>query len=102
LPIHCSRYLANKNGNGYLNHAERTFNVLSLQENITVGQRVENFEFEYLGKDGKWIQITNGTTIGYKRLLQFDAVTAKKLKLKILSSRLNPTISEFGIYLLNR
>jgi alpha-L-fucosidase len=82
--------------------AEKTFNILSLQENITIGQRVENFKFEYLGKDGKWIQITNGTTIGYKRLLQFDAVTAKKLRLKILSSRLNPTISEFGIYLLNK
>ena len=81
---------------------EKTFNVLSLQENITVGQRVEKFVFEYQGKDGNWIQITSGTTIGYKRLLQFDTVNAQKLRLIILSSRLNPTIAEFGIYYLNK
>jgi alpha-L-fucosidase len=79
---------------------EKTFNVLSLQENITVGQRVENFVFEYQGKDGNWIPITSGTTIGYKRLLQFDTVKAQNLRLRILSSRLNPTIAEFGIYYL--
>lgn len=77
---------------------KRTFNVLSIQENITIGQRVENFTFEYSDKNGKWVQITSGTTIGYKRLLRFDTVTAKKIRLKILSSRLNPTVSEFGIY----
>lgn len=77
---------------------ERTFNVLSLQENITIGQRVENFVFEILDKNGTWVQIASGTTIGYKRLIRFDTVTAQNLRLKILSSRLNPTISEFGIY----
>ena len=73
---------------------------MSLQENITIGQRVENFEFDYLGQNGKWNPIASGTTIGYKRLLQFEPVKAQKLKLKILSSRLNPTISEFGLYYL--
>ncbi|MDP4276271.1 MAG: hypothetical protein Q8914_01425 [Bacteroidota bacterium] len=33
---------------------ERTFNVLSLQENINIGQRVEHFVFEYLDKNGNW------------------------------------------------
>jgi len=78
--------------------AERTFNVLLLQENISIGQRVENFTLEYLDNTGNWIQIASGTTIGYKRLIRFDSVTAQKLRLKILSSRLNPTISELGIY----
>lgn len=77
---------------------ERMFNVLSLQENISIGQRVEKFVFEKLDKNGTWVQIASGTTIGYKRLIRFDSVTAKKLRLRILSSRLNPTISEFGIY----
>jgi alpha-L-fucosidase len=81
--------------------AESTFNVLSLQENITVGQRVEEFGLEYQGHDGKWIPVTSGTTIGYKRLLRFEPLKAQNLRLKILSSRLNPTISEFGIYYLN-
>jgi len=74
------------------------FNVLSLQENIAVGQRIEKFELAYF--DGKqWINFTSGTTVGYKRLLKFDTITAKKVRFKILSSRLNPTLAEFGLYL---
>ena len=69
-----------------------------LQENISVGQRIEKFELEYW--DGKeWKKAAEGTTVGYKRLLQFDAVTADKVRLKIISSRLNPTISEMGLYM---
>lgn len=47
------------------------FNILLLLENITVGQRIEKFELEYWnGKE--WKKATEGTTVGYKRLLQFD------------------------------
>jgi alpha-L-fucosidase len=75
----------------------KTFDVLSLQENISIGQRVEKFVFEY--KDGEeWKPIAEGSTIGYKRLLKFNAVTAKEVRLRILSSRLNPTLSAFGLY----
>lgn len=77
---------------------EKTFNVLCLQENIAVGQRVEQFSLEYQNANGNWRTIATGTTIGYKRLLRFDNITAKHLRLSILSSRLNPAISEFGIY----
>ncbi len=74
-----------------------TFDVLLLQENIAVGQRIEKFVLEY--NDGvEWKRITDGTTVGYKRILKFDPVTARKLRLIIESSRLNPTISEFGLY----
>ena len=76
---------------------ERTFDVLSLQENITVGQRVERFALEYW--DGaKWKNATQGTTIGYKRLIKFVPVKAKKVRIIIAASRLNPTISEFGLF----
>jgi alpha-L-fucosidase len=76
---------------------KETFNVLMLQENITVGQRIEKFELEYL--DGKeWKMATEGTTVGYKRLLQFNPVTTDKVRLKIISSRLNPTIAEMALY----
>lgn len=74
-----------------------TFDVLSLQENISVGQRIERFVFEYWdGKD--WKEVASGTTVGYKRLLRFDPVTASKVRLRIAQSRLNPTLSEFGLY----
>jgi alpha-L-fucosidase len=78
----------------------KTFDVLSLQENISVGQRVEKFLFEY--KDGtEWKQVAEGSTIGYKRLLKFKPVTTKQVRLRILSSRLNPTLSSFGLYKLS-
>lgn len=74
-----------------------TVDVLSLQENITIGQRVEKFTLEY--KDGQeWKEATKGTTIGYKRLLRFNPLTAKEFRLKIEASRLNPTIAEMGLY----
>lgn len=76
---------------------EISFNVLSLQENIAIGQRVEEFEADYFnGKE--WSKFTWGTTIGYKRLLKFNTITTKKVRFRILSSRLNPTIAEFGLY----
>lgn len=76
---------------------EQTFDVLMLQENISVGQRIEKFAFEYW-KDGQWHKATEGTTVGYKRLLRLEPVTAGKVRLRIESSRLNPTISEIGLY----
>jgi alpha-L-fucosidase len=77
--------------------ADKTFDVLSLQEEIRIGQRVEKFLLEYFDH-GQWKEIASGTTIGYKRLLHFPPVTAHAVRLRILSSRLNPTIAEFGLY----
>ena len=75
----------------------KTFDVLMLQENISIGQRIEKFILEYW--DGSnWQKATEGTTVGYKRLLKFNAVSAVKVRLSILSSRLNPTLSEFGLF----
>ncbi len=73
------------------------FNILMLQENISVGQRIEKFKMEYW--DGaKWVRATEGTTVGYKRLLKFKTVTTKKIRLNIISARLNPTIAEIGLF----
>ena len=76
---------------------EKTFNVLSLQENIRVGQRVEKFVLEYW-ENGEWKKATEGTTIGFKRLLEFPAVTASKVRLRIESARLQPALAEIGLY----
>ena len=78
-------------------NVEKTFDVLSLQEDIRVGQRVEQFVFE-VENHGEWVQVASGTTIGYKRLLRFPPVTAGRVRLRILSSRLNPVIRRIGLY----
>ncbi|MDR3712945.1 MAG: alpha-L-fucosidase [Puia sp.] len=77
---------------------EKTFDVLLLQEDIRAGQRIERFVLEYRQRDGSWKTVTEGTTVGYKRLLQFPAVTTGKVRLRIESSRSNPTLAEFGLY----
>jgi alpha-L-fucosidase len=75
----------------------QTFDVLLLQEDIRQGQRVEQFVFEV--KDhGDWVRVASGTTIGYKRLLRFPPVTASRMRLRILSSRLEPVIAKIGLY----
>lgn len=76
---------------------EKTCNVLMLQENIRLGQRVEKFVLEYW-INGEWKKATEGTTIGYKRLLEFPTVTTTKVRLRILSARLQPALAEIGLY----
>lgn len=73
------------------------FNLLSLQENILVGQRIAHFIFESKDRQG-WHVLTEGTTVGYKRLLRFKTVRSRCVRLRILSSRLNPTLAEMGVY----
>lgn len=75
----------------------QTIDVLELQENISIGQRVEKFILEY--KQGEeWKQALSGTTVGYKRLIRFPEVTATEMRLRIISSRLAPTLSKLGLY----
>ncbi|WP_083619549.1 alpha-L-fucosidase [Mucilaginibacter sp. OK098] len=75
----------------------QTFDVLLLQENIAIGQRIEKFNLEYF--DGKnWELITEGTTVGAKRLIRFKAITAQRVRLKIISSRSNPALIAMGLY----
>jgi alpha-L-fucosidase len=71
--------------------------VLELQENIRKGQRMEAFELEYK-KGDTWVSIAKGTTVGYKRLMRFPAITATAIRLKIPQSRLEPHLATFGLY----
>ncbi|HYE55837.1 MAG TPA: discoidin domain-containing protein, partial [Chitinophagaceae bacterium] len=75
------------------------FDVLLLQEDIRKGQRIERFSVEYreAGAHG-WKKLTQGTTVGYKRLLRFAAVNADAVRIIIESSRTNPTLAEVGLY----
>lgn len=75
-----------------------SFNVIQIQEPIQMGQRVIEFHIDVV-KDGEWMLLTNGTTIGYKRLLQFSMVKAQFLRFIIDKSRADPLISYLGAYL---
>jgi alpha-L-fucosidase len=74
-----------------------TFDVALLAEHIRAGQRIESFRLE-ARIEGGWREFARGTTIGYKRLLRFPAVTARSVRLVIEGSRTSPTLSGFGLY----
>lgn len=78
--------------------SDKTFDVLLLQEPIQNGQRIEKFRLEAFSNE-KWTAVAKGTTVGYKRLLRFDPVTACRVRLVIEESRLEPNLAEFGLYL---
>jgi len=48
-----------------------------------------------------WIQVANGTTIGYKKIDRFDAVLVSAVRLNILGTiyGINPAIELLGLYL---
>jgi len=74
-----------------------TFDRIMLQEKIELGQRVKAFVLEAWDGQG-WQPITRATTIGYKRLLRVDEVTASRVRLVIHDGRSAPAISELGLF----
>lgn len=78
--------------------AEQRFNVIRLQEPIQLGQRVAAYRVE-IRRDGDWLAVSQGTTIGHKKLDRLDApVTARRLRLAIEQALAAPLIAEFGLY----
>jgi alpha-L-fucosidase len=78
---------------------KQTFNRVMLQEQIQeYGQRIEAFAVDVLIR-GQWRPIAEGKTVGYKRICRTATVTASKLRIRILNSRVCPTISNIGLFL---
>lgn len=77
---------------------ERTFDVVLLQEKIADGQRVEKYRLD-AWNGTEWKAFASGTTIGYKRLLRFAALTARRVRLVVEQSRAVPVISRLGLFL---
>jgi len=77
----------------------KSFDIISLQEYIPLGQRIEAFNVEIQEEHGKWKKICSGTSIGAKRLIRLDqVVSAKKIRFNITQSPVAVTLSEIGLY----
>ncbi|NLN95654.1 MAG: hypothetical protein GX128_05740 [Bacteroidales bacterium] len=62
-----------------------------------MGQRVEEFRVEaYI--NGDWQEVANGTTIGYKHLLQCKPITTNRIRFIIEKARGQALISNFSLY----
>ena len=74
-----------------------TFNRVMIQEYIPLGQRVAAFHIEVM-EEGRWRTLTAATTIGYKRILLTETVTAQALRLVIDDSPATPLINRLALY----
>lgn len=75
-----------------------TFDIISLQEYIPLGQRIEGYSLE-IWENNTWKKVYEGTSIGAKRLIKLDQpVSTKKLRLNITKSPVSITLAEFGLY----
>ena len=72
-------------------------NALMIQEDISKGQRIESFLVEAY-KDGAWIHLAEGTTVGYKRLVRFSDTRPDRIRVTIRSARGIANVSAVGLF----
>ncbi len=65
-----------------------------LKENIRMSQRIEAFEI----RNERGELLYRGTTVGYKKIARFADASVKELQIRILDSRICPTLSFVGVY----
>jgi alpha-L-fucosidase len=75
----------------------QTFNTISLEEYIEYGQRVSAFTVDVWDGE-KFVEVTKGTTIGKKRIIQFPVQTSAKIRVHITQSKANPVISAIKLF----
>ncbi|MBE6659377.1 MAG: alpha-fucosidase [Ruminococcaceae bacterium] len=68
-----------------------------IKECIPYSQRIEKYAID-AKVGGEWVEVTSGTTVGYKKIAKFDAVETDEIRIRILDSRVCPIISFVGIY----
>ena len=78
---------------------QRTFNRVSLQEYIPLGQRVAAFTIEALSEDGQWKKIGSETTIGYKRIVLTETVSSSAIRVSITKSYAEPVLSRVQVFM---
>jgi len=76
---------------------ERLIDLVQLQEDIALGQRVSSFRVD-VWADDDWRLVAEGTTIGYKRILPIDPISARKLRVTVTGSLAPPHLSGVSLY----
>ena len=76
----------------------KKLNYLVLKEAITFSQRVEKFNVYFNDESGNKIKIFEGTTIGYKRIIDLKGTKTDNLSIEIEDSRVAPVMSFVGVY----
>ena len=81
---------------------ERTsLNTVVLQEYIPLGQNVKGFSISYYS-NGKWLPVETDevmTTIGYKRIVRFETVSAEMIRIRFHVAKGTLCINQVGAYM---
>lgn len=84
--------------------AATQFDVVSMEEAIENGQRIESFKVMYRnGADGNWAEFGSGGTVGARRLVRAPKVTATEVKIELtpLDGK-KVQLSEVGLFKMGR
>ena len=76
---------------------KRRFDVIELKEDIAKGQRISGFKVE-VELNGRWVPYGEGSTIGYRRLIQGQPVEAQKIRVTITGAQATPILTNFSVY----
>lgn len=68
-----------------------------IQEDIGFGQRIRKYLLEGL-QDGKWIKLSEGSSVGQKRIDPFEGKTVSKMRIRISESKEEPVIKAFAAF----
>ena len=77
---------------------EQTFDVVSIEEYIELGQRISSFKVEYRSGNGEWKDFGSGKTISAKRLVRRSPVKADQVRVTITGSKAVPLLRTIGVY----
>ena len=76
---------------------KRRFDVVELKEDIAKGQRISGFKIE-VEINGRWVPYGEGSTVGYRRLIQSQPVEAQKIRVTITGSQATPILTNFSVF----
>ncbi len=76
---------------------QATFNIISISEQISSGQKVESFAIEYWDEES-WLPLAQGTTIGNRRLIRTKNITTEHIRIIFNEFRATPRIAEVGLF----
>jgi alpha-L-fucosidase len=78
--------------------ANKTFDVLSLKENISQGQMIDGWKVEAWVND-KWVFLGEATTIGYQRWLILPKTTSSKIRIRFENTLPTNQLLDVNLYL---
>lgn len=77
---------------------KKTFDVISLMENISQGQIIDGWKVE-AWVDNQWVLLGEATTVGYQRWLILPKTTSSKIRVRFDNPLPSSQLSDVNLYL---